>query len=106
KLTDGEGKTMIARAAASDVGLNDALRLLIAKGVDVNARAKAGAPALDIARRHGPTTTVDVLKSAGAAAGNASAAPTATPAPAASARGALGGARPLLQRAAAVFLEK
>ena len=41
KLTDGEGKTMITRAAASDVGLNDALRLLIAKGVDVNARDKA-----------------------------------------------------------------
>ena len=106
KLTDGEGKTMIARAAAAEIELNDALRLLIAKGVDVNARDKAGETALDVARRHGRTTTVDVLKSAGAAAGNRSAAPTATPAPAASARVALERSLPLLQRTDAVFLKK
>ena len=45
-----------ARAAASDVGPDDALKALIANGVDVNARDKRrGETALDIARRHGRT---------------------------------------------------
>jgi len=106
KLTDGDGKTMIARAAASDLGLNDTLRLLIAKGVDVNARDKAGRTALDIASRHGRSDTVDFLKSAGATAGDASAAPSAAAAPAATVRVALERSLPLLQRTDAVFLKK
>ena len=106
KLVDGDGRTMIARAAASDFGLTDPLKALVAKGVDLNARDKSGETALGLASRHGQTATVAFLKDAGAAAGSAPAAPTAPPAPAASIRIALERTTPLVQRTDAVFLQK
>src|SRR5439155_26890930 len=90
----------------SELELNDMLQLLIAKGVDVNARDKSGNTALTIASRHGRTAVVDFLKSAGAVPGTLTSASAAAPVPASSVRTALERSTPLLQRTDAVFLKK
>src|SRR5205807_5955209 len=86
KLTDGEGRTMLVRAAASDDQLTDAMRMLIAKDVDVNAKAKTGETAMGHARLRGQTPVAELLRSAGGRLPDAENTPTRRPSPAASPR--------------------
>jgi hypothetical protein len=97
---------MIARAAASDVGLNDTLRLLDRQRRGPSTRATRREIALDNRTAPRPHGDGRRPEDARARRGNASAAAAVTPGPAASARVALGTGPALLQRTDAVFLEK
>ena len=66
RVTDAEGRTMLMLAAASDAVPVDAVKALVARGVDVNAKSKRGDTALGLARLRGATPVIDVLSKAGA----------------------------------------
>ncbi|HYM23595.1 MAG TPA: ankyrin repeat domain-containing protein, partial [Vicinamibacterales bacterium] len=107
-VTDGDGRTLIMRLAASDAAPASLFQTLIAAGADVRTQGKHGETALAFARQRGRTPVVDVLvKATGAAAGAAPAAATiARPSPAPSARAAVERSLPLLQQADVTFLKK
>jgi ankyrin repeat protein len=102
---DSSGRTPLMLAAASDVMPVESIKALLARKVDVNVRTAAGETAMSLARRHGNTPVVDLLKSAGATD-----VPLVVPAlsftPAADPRGAVERALPLLQRSDVAFLTK
>jgi ankyrin repeat protein len=102
--TDHDGRTMLMLAAASETMPVDAVKALLARGVDVNARTSRGETALGLARRHGRTPIVELLTAAGAKADDDP--PPPAPAPAASARAAVERSLPLLQKTDGVFLDK
>jgi ankyrin repeat protein len=66
------GHTALMYAASSDILSLDAVKLLVSRGADVNARSRhsnsgdAGLSVLDMARRHGKTPVVDFLVASGA----------------------------------------
>jgi len=108
---DPFGRTALVYAAASDLIPVDAVKLLIERGANVNAKSlhlkggDTGLSVLDIARFHGETPMVDLLVKAGAASAvPASAAPK--PQGAGSLQSAIQRSLPLLQRADATFTAK
>jgi ankyrin repeat protein len=101
---DEGGRSVLMLAAASDALPMDAVKALLARKVDVNARAANGETALGLARRHGQTPIVNLLLEAGATADPLLPPPAA--APAQSAREALDRALPLLQKTDVTFLRK
>jgi ankyrin repeat protein len=106
KALDRDGRTSLMLAAASDAQPVDAVKALIYRGVDVNARSPKGETALSLAAGHGHTAIVDLLIKAGATEISAPAAPMKTPPPAPSIRLAVERSLPLLQRADVTFLQK
>jgi hypothetical protein len=72
--------------ARSDALPVDAVKALIDRGVDVNAKSPRGETALSLATEHGHTAIVDLLIKAGATEIHAPAAPMTKPAPAPSLR--------------------
>lgn len=105
KAKDPAGNPVFALAAASDALPVDALRAMIAKGVDVNAKTAKGQTALELAEQRGHTAVVDLLIQAGAT-DVPLADPALTPSPATSPRDAVTRAIPLLQDTDATFSEK
>jgi ankyrin repeat protein len=103
---DMKGRTPLMLAASSDLLPLDTVRLLVARGADVNATGPEGETALDLARRNGETSVVELLVRAGAKAGRGFPTSAVTPKPAASARAALQRIIPLLQRADVTFVQK
>jgi len=103
-LKDPGGRSMLMLAAASDALPVDAVKALLARGLDVNARTPKGETALALARRHGHTPVVDLLMKAGATDDPLPAPPAA--APARSARAAVERALPLLQATDVSFFKK
>ncbi len=63
---DVKGRTPLMFAANSDLMRVDAVKLLIERGADVNAKNQAGQTALDLARLRGNTSIADLLIKAGA----------------------------------------
>lgn len=102
--TDAEGRTMLMLAAASVTMPGDAIKALLARGVDINARTARGETALGLARRHGTTPVVELLLAAGATAADEPLPPA--PAPAASVREAVERSLPLLQKTDKSFQDK
>lgn len=108
---DALGHTPLAYAAGSDAIPTDVVKLLIARGANVNSRSPhknsgdTGMSVLDIARLRGETPLVDVLVKAGAKVAVIPAAAPA-PSPADSARVAIERSLPLLQHADAGFTAK
>jgi hypothetical protein len=84
----------------------DVVKLLLAKGVDVNATCPTGETALSLAKLRGNTPIVDLLMKAGAKDTAAVATPMMKPAPAPSIRAALERSLPLLQHNDETFLKK
>ncbi len=106
---DGQGHTMLMLAAASDAIPVDAVKALLASGIDVNAKTATGETALGHALRRGSTPIVDLLRKSGALEAQAAAVPAAvaaSPAPAASPKDAIARTIPLLQKTDGVFLKK
>jgi ankyrin repeat protein len=103
-VRDPSGRSMLMLAAASDAMPVDAVKVLLAKHVDVNERTAAGETAIGLARRHGDTPIVRLLIEAGAK--DEPLPPAPRPSPAASARAAIERALPLLQQADVTFLKK
>ncbi len=103
---DPQGRTMLMLAAASDEMQVDAVKALLASGVDVNAKTPTGETALGHALRRGPTPIVDLLRKSGATEALAPVAPAVLPVPAASPRDAIARTIPLLQKTDGVFLKK
>lgn len=103
---DRRDRTPLMLAASSDLVPTNAVKMLIARGADLNARGPAGETALDLARRNGDTDVVRVLLAAGAAPGAVHHAASVSPKPAESPRAALMRILPVLQRSDATFLEK
>jgi cytohesin len=66
RAKDPGGNTLLMLAASSDSLPVDAVRTLIARGCDVNARNAEGRSAMDFARLRGATPVVDLLAKAGA----------------------------------------
>lgn len=104
--TDPQGRNLLMLVAASDAVPVEEAKLLIARGIDVNAKSPRGETALSLARLRGNTPLVDLLLKAGARDDAPAAAPSLTPAPAASARAAVDRAMPLLQQNDVTFLKK
>ncbi len=103
---DVKDRTPLMLAASSDFIPTAAVRMLIARGADVNAVGPEGETALDLARRHGETEVVRVLIQASAQAGRGYPADMSTARPAATAREALERVMPALQRSDAIFTQK
>lgn len=99
------GYTMLMLAAASDAIAVDAVRTLIERGADVNAKASDGTTALGLARLKGKTAVTELLEKAGAKE-DVRPRPSLMLAPAVSARHALSRAVPLLQRSDTQFMSK
>ena len=103
---DLNGRTPLMLAASSDLLPVDAVKLLIARGADVNLKGPAGETALDLARRNGSTLVVEALMSAGAKEGGGFPGTAVTPSAASSVRSALERSIPLLQRSDVTFIRK
>lgn len=103
---DMRGRMPLLMAASSDIVPVEAVKLLLARGADVNATGPEGETALDLARRNGATAVVELLTRAGAKPGRADAPPAASPKPSASPRAAVARALPVLQRGDVGFIEK
>jgi len=67
-VRDGRGMTPLMLAIATDRQNVDAIRLMIAKGADVNAKNVMGDTALDWAQKNGGIAVIEALKQAGAVA--------------------------------------
>ncbi len=103
---DGEGRTLLMLAAASDAQPLEVVKTLIAKGADVNARSETGETALVLAKRHGHTPVVEALIRAGAADVPVVAEPSSKPSPAASPQAAVERTLPLVQQNDVTFMKK
>ena len=103
---DLRGRTPLMVAANSDYLATANIKMLLDRGADPNAVGPDGETSLDLAKRNGPTSVVDMLVAAGARAGKGYPRPALTPRPATSARAAVERAIPLLQRADVTFIEK
>ena len=64
-VPDVRGMTPLMLAVANDRQNIDVIRLLIARGADVNAKSLAGETALDWAVKTGPKPAIDAIKAAG-----------------------------------------
>lgn len=105
-VKDTEGRTLLLRAAATDLLPADIAKILIERGADVNATLANGQTALTLARLRGNAAVVDVLRKAGATESPVKATPLLKPVPAASARAAVERSLPLLQQSDVIFLKK
>jgi ankyrin repeat protein len=103
--SDGDGRTVLMLAAASDFMLVDVVKSLLERGADVHAKTPSGETALSFARLRGETPIVDLLVKAGAEAPKASPSPSSTSASAQSSRVAVQRSLPLLQKSDAQFLQ-
>jgi ankyrin repeat protein/mono/diheme cytochrome c family protein len=101
---DESGRSILMLAAASEAMPVDAIKALLARKMDINERTPAGQTALALARRHGQTPVVQLLRDAGAVEEPLTPAPT--PTPARSTREALARTVPLLQKTDVTFLRK
>ena len=101
---DPSGRSMLMLAAASDAFPVDAVKVLLAKQVDVNDAPPPDKLRLGSLRRHGDTPIVKLLIEAGAK--DEPLPPAPMPSPAASARAAIERALPLLQQSDVTFLKK
>jgi hypothetical protein len=105
---DVYGRTPLMAAAASDVLPLKAVKLLVARGADVNARSRhpdsgdTGRTALDMAKQHGSTPVVDFLVASGATGTHPVAEPVALRADN-DVRSAVERSLPLLQKTDAQF---
>lgn len=106
RATDPAGVPAMTLVAASDALPLDSAQALIDHGADIKARTAAGETALRIARQHGPTAIVDLLRRAGAEDDDPGDRGEPSPAPAASPRAAVLRSVPLLQRSDEEFLRK
>jgi hypothetical protein len=107
RVTDTlKGRTPLMLAASSDHIPIDTVKMLLARGADVNVVGPEGDTALDLAMRNGHTVVVDALLDAGAKAGRGFPTARVTPKPAASARAALERILPLLQKSDATSTRK
>ena len=108
---DPTGRTPLMYAAVSDLLPVDAVKLLIERGANVNARSQharsgdTGQTVLDIARLNGQTPVVDLLVKAGATS-IGRAAPALKPVRGNTVQAAIQRSLPLLQRADAAFTAK
>jgi ankyrin repeat protein len=103
---DPEGRTLLMRAANSDLLPLETVNALLERGAEINAKDPLGHTALDFARRRGTTPVVEALLKAGATHGQALADSLLQPDPAESARAAVARSLPLLQQADVTFLRK
>ena len=104
-IKDGEGRTLLMRASASDLVPPATIRALIARGADLTAVSPKGDRAVDFARLHGHTAIVDLV--AGPHSSDNSAPTTAIAAsPAGSARAAIERSLPLIQATDVTFFRK
>ena len=108
---DPTGRTPLMYAAISDFLPLDAIKLLIARGANLNAKSQhkqsgdSGLTALDLAKRHGSTPIVDFLVKSGATSTMA-AAPVLKQQQGNTIQAAIPSSLPLLQRADASFVPK
>lgn len=105
-VKDEEGRSLLLRAAASDLLPADIMKTLIDRGADPKATLPGGQTAIGLARLGGNAAVIDVLKSAGAIDGPAPSWPIPKASPAASPRAAVERSLPLLQESDATFLRK
>ena len=103
---DPGGNTLLMLAVSSDSIPVEAVKTLIARGVDVNARNAEGRSALDFARLRGSTPVVDLLTNAGAREAAPFKFTSAKPKPASTSLEAIARSVPLLQKSDAIFLQK
>jgi ankyrin repeat protein len=105
-VQDDEGRSLLLRAAATDLLPADIMKTLIDRGADARATLPGGQTAVGLARLRGNAAVIDVLKKAGAADNPAASPAIPKPSPAASARAAVERSLPLLQESDATFLRK
>jgi ankyrin repeat protein len=98
--------TVLMAAAFSEWIPAEAVKTLVERGADVNAKSPNGETALDFALRHGNTPVVDLLRKAGAPEGGATNEARNNPRPAPSVRAAIERSIPLLQKSDVTFLRK
>jgi squalene cyclase len=91
-------------AVVSEGAALEYAKSLVEHGANVNAKAAAGATALDFAERQGDPAVIELLRKAGGVEGDAAPAPELKPKPAQSARAAVERSLPLLQRNDVAFL--
>ena len=101
---DVSGRNILMLAAASEAMPVDAVKALLARKMNVNERTPDGETAMGLARRHGQSPIVQLLREAGAV--EEPLAPPPAPSPARSMREALERTLPLLQKTDASFLRK
>jgi hypothetical protein len=92
-------------AAGSEAASVELIKAFLDRGADVHLTGPTGETALDLAKLHGETAVVDLLRKAGAEEHRAPAA-APKPKPAASVQVALSRSIPLLQRSDAIFFQK
>jgi ankyrin repeat protein len=103
---DVKSKTVAILASIHEELSVESVRLLIARGADLNARDPDGFTALDWARRMGRTPVVDTLVEAGATEGTRGIAPAIIHVRANSVPAAIRRSLPLLQRTGLQFYER
>ena len=103
---DPGGNTLLMLAASSDSLPVEAVKILIARGCDVNATNAEGRSAMDFARLRGATPVVDLLANAGAKEATPFKIESMNPKPAGSSQQAIARSLPLLQKSDSMFLKK
>jgi ankyrin repeat protein len=103
---DPQGHPILMLASSSEALPLETIRTLLDRGADVHATGASGETAVDMARRHGETSIVDLLTAAGAKKTSASTDAALKPKPASSLQVAVERSIPLLQRSDTVFIQK
>ena len=101
-----DGRSALMLAAASETAPVNAVKALIAAGMDVNARDSRGRTPLSYARMQGKTPVVELLEKMGAVDGSPAPAPPRNFRPASTPRAAIMRSLPLIQKADEQFLKK